>query len=335
MEKNMHYLVTGGAGYIGSHMVKLLLKQGHQVTIVDDLSSGHRDAVLGGEPIVHDFSDRAFLDQLITERNFDGVFHFASKILVGESVSNPAKYYRANSFATLTLLEAMRDHGLNHLVFSSTAAVYGEPQSTPIDEAHPKVPVNPYGASKLMVEMMMSDFQRAHGLNYVALRYFNAAGADAEGLLGERHEPETHLIPLALKAVLGQKPPLKFFGQDYDTPDGTCIRDYIHVEDLCSAHLLAMQYLHDGEQPTAFNLGNGAGYSVQQVIDVAAWVTGKPVPFELVGRWDGAPARLVADASRAKSVLHWAPMHHDLETIIRHAWQWELKMAAQAQESHI
>lgn len=331
----MHYLVTGGAGYIGSHMVKLLFRQGHQVTIVDDLSSGHRDAVLGGELIVHDFSDRAFLDQLITERNFDGVFHFASKILVGESVSNPAKYYRANSFATLTLLEAMRDHGLNHLVFSSTAAVYGEPQSTPIDEAHPKVPVNPYGASKLMVEMMMSDFQRAHGLNYVALRYFNAAGADAEGLLGERHEPETHLIPLALKAVLGQKPPLKLFGQDYDTPDGTCIRDYIHVEDLCSAHLLAMQYLHDGGQPTAFNLGNGAGYSVQQVIDVAARVTGKPVPFELAGRREGDPARLVADATRAKSVLQWAPIYSELEIIIRHAWQWELKMAAQAQENHI
>lgn len=331
----MYYLVTGGAGYIGSHMVKLLLRQGHQINIVDDLSSGHRDAVLGGELIVHDFSDRAFLDQLFTEKKFDGVFHFASKILVGESVSNPAKYYRANSFSTLTLLEAMRDHGLKHLVFSSTAAVYGEPQSTPIDEAHPKVPVNPYGASKLMVEMMMSDFQRAHGLNYVALRYFNAAGADAEGLLGERHEPETHLIPLALKAALGKLPPLKLFGDDYDTPDGTCIRDYIHVEDLCSAHLLAMQYLHDGGQPTAFNLGNGAGYSVQQVIDVAGKVAGNPVPVEHAPRREGDPARLVADATRAKSVLQWAPIYSELETIIRHAWQWELKMAAQAQENHI
>ncbi len=327
----MHYLVTGGAGYIGSHMVKLLLKQGFQVTVVDDLSSGHRDAVLGGELIVHDFADRALLDQLFTERNFDGVFHFASKILVGESVSNPAKYYRANSFATLTLLEAMRDHGLNHLVFSSTAAVYGEPQSIPIDEAHPKVPVNPYGASKLMVEMMMSDFQRAHGLRYVALRYFNAAGADAEGLLGECHEPETHLIPLALKAVLGKLPPLKLFGDDYDTPDGTCIRDYIHVEDLCAAHLLAMQYMKKGGDSAAFNLGNGAGYSVKQVIDTVASVSGKLVPFELAPRREGDPARLVADASRANGVLQWAPIHNDLETIIRHAWQWELKVAAQAQ----
>jgi len=321
----MHYLVTGGAGYIGSHMVKLLREQGHQATIVDDLSSGHRDAVLGGELIVHDFSDRAFLDQLFTERSFDGVFHFASKILVGESVSNPAKYYRANSFSTLTLLEAMRDHSLNHLVFSSTAAVYGEPQSTPIDEAHPKVPVNPYGASKLMVEMMMSDFQRAHGLNYVALRYFNAAGADAEGLLGERHEPETHLIPLALKAVLGQKPPLKLFGQDYDTPDGTCIRDYIHVEDLCAAHLLAMQYMKNGGEATAFNLGNGAGYSVQQVIDVAGKVAGNPVPVEHAPRREGDPARLVADASKVAEVLGWKPQWPDLEMIVRHAWNWECK----------
>ncbi|CAG0957540.1 UDP-glucose 4-epimerase [Methylophilaceae bacterium] len=319
----MHYLVIGGAGYIGSHMVKLLIGEGHGVTIVDDLSSGHADALLGGELIVHDFSDRAFLDRLFSSVKFDGVFHFASQILVGESVTNPAKYYRANTFATLTLLEAMRDHKIDYFVFSSTAAVYGEPEYTPIDENHRKVPVNPYGASKYMVEMMLADFHRAHGLKYVALRYFNAAGADPQSRLGERHEPETHLIPLALKAVLGKKPPLKLFGRDYDTPDGTCIRDYIHVDDLSSAHLLAMQYLYAGGESTAFNLGNGAGYSVQQVIDVVGKVTGRPVPVEYAPRREGDPARLVADASKAKKVLGWQPVLTGLETIVQHAWNWE------------
>jgi UDP-glucose 4-epimerase len=324
MEKNMQYLVIGGAGYIGSHMVKLLVQQGHEVTVVDDLSSGRREAVLGGELIVHDFSDRIFLDQLFSSKKFDGVFHFASQILVGESVTNPAKYYRANTFATLTLLEAMRDHKIDCFVFSSTAAVYGEPEYVPIDENHPKVPVNPYGASKYMVEMMLADFHRAHGLNYVALRYFNAAGADPQARLGECHEPETHLIPLALKAVLGQKPPLKLFGCDYDTPDGTCIRDYIHVDDLSSAHLLAMQYLSAGGESTAFNLGNGSGYSVQEVIDVVGKVTGKPVPVEHAARREGDPARLVADASKAKKVLEWQPVLTSLETIVQHAWNWEI-----------
>ncbi len=320
----MQYLVIGGAGYIGSHMVKLLAQQGHGVTVVDDLSSGRREAVLGGELIVHDFSDRIFLDQLFSSKKFDGVFHFASQILVGESVTNPAKYYRANTFATLTLLEAMRDHKINCFVFSSTAAVYGEPEYVPIDENHPKVPVNPYGASKYMVEMMLADFHRAHGLNYVALRYFNAAGADPQARLGECHEPETHLIPLALKAVKGEKPPLKIFGYDYDTPDGTCIRDYIHVDDLSSAHLLAMQYLHNGGVSTAFNLGNGSGYSVQQVIDIASKVSGKSVPFELAERREGDPAILVADASKAQKILGWQPLINDLQIIVQHAWNWEV-----------
>jgi len=319
------FLVIGGAGYIGSHMVKHLLEHGHQVVVLDDLSSGHADALIGGELIVHDFADRAFLDELFSSRRFDGVFHFASQILVGESVTNPAKYYRANTFATLTLLEAMRDHNLGPFVFSSTAAVYGEPVLIPIDEAHPKVPVNPYGASKYMVEQMLADFDRAHGLKYIALRYFNAAGADPQARMGEQHEPETHLIPLALQAVLGTRPPLKLFGQDYDTPDGTCLRDYIHVDDLASAHLLAMQHLQAGGKSGAFNLGNGAGYSVKEVIDVAAKVTGKPVPVEYAPRRDGDPARLVADATLAKSMLGWNPKYNDLETIIQHAWNWELK----------
>lgn len=319
-----NYLVIGGAGYIGSHMVKHLVAEGHQVVIVDDLSSGHADALIGGELIVHDFADQKFLDELFTQHKFDGVFHFASQILVGESVNNPAKYYRANTFATLTLLEAMRDHGVNRFVFSSTAAVYGEPVYTPIDESHPKVPVNPYGASKYMVEQMLSDFDRAHGLKYVALRYFNAAGADTQSRMGERHEPETHLIPLALQAVLGVRPPLKLFGTDYDTPDGTCLRDYIHVDDLSTAHLLAMEYLMAGKPSAAFNLGNGAGYSVQEVIDMVAKVTGKSVPHEVAPRREGDPARLVADSTRARQVLGWQPRFGDLETIVRHAWQWEL-----------
>ncbi|MDZ4098517.1 MAG: UDP-glucose 4-epimerase GalE [Methylophilaceae bacterium] len=319
----MHYLVIGGAGYIGAHMVKLLIESGHQVTVVDDLSSGHRDALLGADLHVHDFADSDFLKQLFSNQHFDGVFHFASRILVGESITNPAKYYRENTVSTLTLLEAMRDHGIQRLVFSSTAAVYGEPEYVPIDEQHPKVPVNPYGASKYMVEMMMADFYRAYGLQYVALRYFNAAGADPEARLGEQHEPETHLIPLALKAVLGTQPALKLFGTDYDTPDGTCIRDYIHVSDLCSAHLLAMDYLIQGGEPTSLNLGNGTGFSVQEVLNVVAKVTGKTVPVELAPRREGDPARLVADAAKAAELLGWKPAYPSLETIVQHAWNWE------------
>ena len=323
VERVLHFLVIGGAGYIGSHMVKHLLEQGHEVIVVDDLSSGHADALIGGELIVHDFADREFLDKLFTHHKFDGVFHFASQILVGESVTNPTKYYRANTFATLTLLEAMRDHDVNNFIFSSTAAVYGEPEYVPIDEAHPKVPVNPYGASKWMVEQMLADFSRAHGLRSVALRYFNAAGADPQARMGERHEPETHLIPLALQAALGVRPPLKLFGDDYDTPDGTCIRDYIHVDDLASAHLMAMNYLHAGGETTAFNLGNGSGYSVQEVIDTASRVTGKSVPFEKAPRREGDPARLVANSQKAKKILNWQPQFPDLKTIVQHAWNWE------------
>lgn len=319
------FLVIGGAGYIGSHMVKHLLNHNHQVVVLDDLSSGHAEALIGGELVVHDFADRAFLDDLFSTRKFDGVFHFASQILVGESVTNPAKYYRANTFATLILLEAMRDHNVGPFVFSSTAAVYGEPVHIPIDEAHPKVPVNPYGASKYMVEQMLGDFNRAHGLKYIALRYFNAAGADPQSRMGERHDPETHLIPLALQAVLGTRPPLKLFGQDYDTPDGTCLRDYIHVDDLASAHLLAMHYLQSGGESGAFNLGNGAGYSVKEVIGTVSKVTGKEVPVEYAPRRQGDPARLIADASLAKRILNWEPKCPDIENIVQDAWAWELK----------
>jgi UDP-glucose 4-epimerase len=316
-------LVVGGCGYIGSHMVKCLLAAGHEVVVLDDLSSGHRDALLGGDLIVGDCGDPSLLGRLFSGRRFDGVLHFASFIQVGESVSDPAKYYGNNVAKTLALLTAMKDHGIGSLIFSSTAAVFGEPRYVPIDETHPQVPINPYGMSKFMVESMLADFDRAYGLRSVALRYFNAAGADPEARIGERHEPETHLIPLALHAVLGRRPPLKVFGRDYDTPDGTCIRDYIHVDDLADAHLRALEYLWKGGTSAAFNLGNGTGFSVQQVLDAVERVTGRRVPTETAARRAGDPARLVADSTLARNVLGWQPRYGELDTIVRHAWQWE------------
>lgn len=317
------FLVIGGAGYIGSHLVKALIEQQQQVVIVDNLSAGSASAVLGGELIIHDFDDREFLDSLFSKTRFDGVFHFASQIVVSESVKDPGKYYRANTAATLTLLEAMRDHKVGPLVFSSTAAVYGEPLYTPIDEQHPTNPLNPYGRSKLMVEHMLADFASAYGQKYIALRYFNAAGADPQARIGERHDPETHLIPLALQAISGKRPPLQLFGQDYDTPDGTCIRDYIHVDDLASAHILAINHLNNGGESGVFNLGSNHGYSVNEVIQTAAQVTGKTVPLTYAPRRAGDPASLVADAALAKKVLGWQPKYTDLNQIIQHAWAWE------------
>jgi UDP-glucose 4-epimerase len=320
---NSPYLVIGGAGYIGSHLIKTLIEQQRKVVIVDNLSSGKASALLGGELIVHDFSDRAFLDQLFKQTQFAGIFHFASQIVVSESMKNPGKYYRDNTSATLTLLEAMRDHQAGPIVFSSTAAVYGEPQYTPINEQHPLNPVNPYGNSKFMVEKMLADFENAHQQKYIALRYFNAAGADPQSRIGECHEPETHLIPLVLQAILGTRPALQLFGQDYDTPDGTCIRDYIHVDDLASAHILAMDCLNSSGHSGVFNLGNGNGYSVNEVIQTAEKVTGKKVPVTYAPRRQGDPARLVADATLAKKILGWQPKYSDLATIIQHAWDWE------------
>jgi UDP-glucose 4-epimerase len=321
--KKSTFLVIGGAGYIGSHLVKALIEQQQQVVIVDNLSAGSASAVLGGELIIHDFDDREFLDSLFSKTKFDGVFHFASQIVVSESVKDPGKYYRANTAATLTLLEAMRDHKVGPLVFSSTAAVYGEPLYTPINEQHPTNPLNPYGRSKLMVEHMLADFASAYGQKYIALRYFNAAGADPQARIGERHDPETHLIPLALQAISGKRPPLQLFGQDYDTPDGTCIRDYIHVDDLASAHILAINHLNNGGESGVFNLGSNHGYSVNEVIQTAAQVTGKAVPLTYAPRRPGDPATLVADAALAKKVLGWQPKYTDLNQIIQHAWAWE------------
>ena len=316
-------LVIGGCGYIGSHMVKRLLQAGHKVIVLDDLSSGYRDSLLGGDLIIGDCGDQALLKRLFSGHRFDGVLHFASLIQVSESVVDPAKYYECNVAKTLTLLQAMKDHQVGPLIFSSTAAVFGEPIQLPINEEHPRQPVNPYGASKWMVERMLQDFDRAYGLRSVALRYFNAAGADPEARIGERHQPETHLIPLALQAVLGKRPPLKVFGRDYDTVDGTCIRDYIHVDDLADAHWRALEYLWKGGKTTAFNLGNGAGFSVQQVLDTVRDVTGVIVPAEDAPRREGDPARLVADATAAKAQLGWQPLYSQLATIVEHAWAWE------------
>lgn len=317
-------LVIGGAGFIGSHMVKFLGMRGCSVSTLDDLYSGHRDAVLCGEFEQGNFGDRAVLDAVLS-RGIDAVMHFGSFIQVGESVKCPDKYYRNNVSYTLGLLDAMRAHGVNKLIFSSTAATFGEPQYTPIDERHPQQPINPYGRTKLMVEQVLADYDRAYGFKSVSLRYFNAAGADPDGQLGERHDPETHLIPLVLQAASGRGKHISVFGRDYDTPDGTCVRDYVHVQDLCSAHWLALQSLMSGANSDSYNLGNGNGFSVQEVIDTAQKVTGRKIAVVNGPRRDGDPARLVADSRLAREKLGWRPQYGDLATIIEHAWRWEMR----------
>jgi len=321
----LRVLVVGGAGYIGSHMVKHLLRQGCDVVTFDNLSTGYRDAVLGGEFVLGDLADKTALESLFTTHRFDGVMHFASFIQVGESVKEPAKYYENNVTNTLNLLNAMVKHNVKRFIFSSTAAVYGEPQYVPIDEAHPKAPINPYGKTKWMAEQILEDYDRAYGLKSIALRYFNAAGADPDGQLGERHEPETHLIPLVLQAASGHRPHISVFGRDYDTPDGTCIRDYIHVTDLCDAHWLALQKLLNGGDSASYNLGNGNGFSVQEVIDTARKVTGQEIMIKDSYRREGDPARLVANSTSAQKALNWQPARYNLETIIEDAWRWEEK----------
>lgn len=321
----MRVLVVGGAGYIGSHMVKMLLGAGHEVITLDNLSSGHRDAVLGGTFVEGDLADVAFLQGVFAQYQPEAVMHFASFIQVGESVRKPDIYYRNNVTNTLNLLDTMLQFNVKKFIFSSTAAVFGEPDYVPIDEAHPNRPLNPYGRSKWMIEQVLADYDKAFDLRSVCLRYFNAAGADPEGQLGERHDPETHLIPLILQAASGRRDNIHVFGRDYDTPDGTCIRDYIHIVDLCSAHLAALEYLNQGGGSDRFNLGNGAGFSVQEVIDAVQTVSGKTVTVINAARREGDPARLVADAKRAKDMLGWQPVYTDLNTIVAHAWQWELK----------
>ena len=321
----MHILVVGGAGYIGSHMVRYLLDHDHRVTVFDNLSTGHRDAVGSAELIEADLADVPAIEQTLRANSYDGVMHFASFIQVGESVVDPAKYYQNNVTNTQNLMDAMVATHTNHLVFSSTAAIFGDPEYIPIDEAHPKAPINPYGRSKWMVEQMLDDYDRAYGLRSVRLRYFNAAGAHPSGALGERHDPETHLIPLILQAASGQRPGIKIFGRDYATDDGTCVRDYIHICDLAAAHDLALNRLITTGQTACYNLGNGQGFSVQEVVDIAKKVSG--VDFEVTDaeRREGDPATLVADSTRANRELGWKPIFGDLTTIIEHAWQFEQK----------
>ena len=323
----MHVLVVGGAGFIGSHMVKKLGRLGCQVTTLDNLSNGHRDAVLYGEFVLGDLADGELLAQLMQPGRFDAVMHFASFIQVGESVQQPAKYYDNNVVNTVHLLDAMRQAGIGRFVFSSTAATFGQPQYSPIDERHPQQPINPYGRSKLMVEQILEDFDRAYGLKSTCLRYFNAAGADPEVQLGERHNPETHLIPLVLQVASGKKSHISVFGRDYDTPDGTCVRDYVHVSDLCDAHWLSLQSLMNGANSQRYNLGNGKGFTVQEVIETAQRVTGLPITSLDAPRREGDPDRLVADATKAKKILGWQPQFTDLDEIVAHSWAWESRVA--------
>lgn len=320
----MKILVVGGAGFIGSHLVKRLALAGHQPVVLDNLCSGFADAARYGKLVKGDAGDAATVRAVLAQQPCDAVMHFASHIQVGESVTDPAKYYGNNVSATLELLKATREARVSRFIFSSTAAVYGVPSVSPIPESHPLSPINPYGRSKLMVEEMLADFDAAYGLKSAVLRYFNAAGADPDGELGERHEPETHLIPLVLQAAAGRLASLKVFGRDYPTRDGTCVRDYIHVTDLAEAHQLALDHLLECKQSDTFNLGTGKGYTVQEVIDAAAKVTGRAVPVVDMPRREGDPAELVADPTKAMRELCWQPRLSALETLIEHAWQWEL-----------
>lgn len=318
-------LVTGGAGYIGSHAVLALQQAGYEVVILDSLEYGHPELVrdvLQAELVVGSTLDRELLDRLFQTHTIDAVMHFAAYIAVGESVSDPARYYHNNVLGTLTLLQAMQAAGIKKFVFSSTCAVYGVPEFTPLVEDHPFAPISPYASSKLMVENMLLDFERAYNLQSVRFRYFNAAGADPQGRLGEDHAPETHLIPLILLAALGQRESISVFGTDYPTADGTCIRDYIHVSDLATAHVLGLQYLLEGGRSQVFNLGNGNGFSVKEVIETARQVTGKEIKVVYGDRRAGDPPILLGSSAKAQQVLDWQPKYGDLSQIIAHAWQW-------------
>lgn len=321
---NKTFLVVGGAGYIGSHMTLMLHEMGCRVFALDNLSTGFADAVIGAELIQCDIHDSTKLDEVFKEFNIDVVMHFAAHIDVGESVRDPFKYYRNNVVGTQALLERMISNDVKNFIFSSTAAIFGEPEYVPINEVHNKKPINPYGHSKLMVEEMLESYDQAYGLKSICLRYFNAAGADPQTRIGERHDPETHLIPLVLQAASGNRDSISVFGTDYDTEDGTCLRDYIHIVDLCDAHLRATDFLLKENNSHRFNLGNGNGYSVKQVIDIAEQVSGKQIKVKFSDRREGDPAKLVADASLAKKVLKWAPKYSSLEEIVEHAWKWEV-----------
>jgi UDP-glucose 4-epimerase len=324
----MAILVTGGAGYIGSHSVLTLQKAGYEVIVLDNLVYGHQDlveTVLKVKLVVGSTCDRSLLRKIFANHQIDAVMHFAAYAYVGESVTQPAKYYNNNVVGTLTLLEAMLEANIHQFVFSSTCATYGVPDSVPITENQSQNPINPYGATKLMVERILQDFNQAYDFRSVCLRYFNAAGADPEGNLGEDHHPETHLIPLVLQTALGHRESVSIFGTDYDTPDGSCIRDYIHVLDIAQAHILALEYLIDDGATDVFNLGNGSGFSVKEVIETARKITGKEIKVKLSDRRPGDPPSLVGSGAKANKILGWQPAYSNLDDIISHAWQWHQK----------
>ncbi|MFC7441663.1 UDP-glucose 4-epimerase GalE [Laceyella putida] len=318
----MAILVTGGAGYIGSHTVAELLARGEEVVVVDNLRTGHRAAVLGGTFYEGDIGDRAFLDLVFGRHEIEAVIHFAAHSLVGESVHIPLDYYQNNLMASHTLVSAMLAHGVKKIIFSSTAATYGEPKRVPILEDDPTEPTNPYGETKLAMEKMFRWCDQAYGLKSISLRYFNVAGAHPDGLIGEDHQPETHLVPIILQVALGQREHISIFGDDYPTEDGSCVRDYIHVMDLAQAHWLALAHLRNTERSDVFNLGNGKGFSVKEMIEIARKVTGHPIPAQVSPRRAGDPAVLVASSDKAQTVLGWKPQYHQLETIIESAWRW-------------
>lgn len=318
----MKVLVTGGAGYIGSHAVRALRATGHEPIVFDNLSRGHREAVLEATLLEGDLLSQDAIDQVFKSHDIGAVMHFAALAYVGESVGHPDLYYRNNVVGTMNLLDAMHKGRVDKLIFSSTCATYGEPVQVPMDEGHPQNPVNPYGRSKLMVERILGDYQAAFGMHFVTLRYFNAAGCSLDGRTGEDHEPETHLIPRVLMSITGEIPEVTILGTDWETPDGTCVRDYIHVEDLAAAHVLALDYLSQGGTTAAWNLGTGQGHSVREVIACAERVSGQRVPVIEGARRKGDPAQLVASASKVRRELGWEARHQDLETIVASAWRW-------------
>lgn len=321
----MAVLVCGGAGYIGSHINKQLNKEGYETVVFDNLVYGHREAVKWGSFVQGDLQNTGEIEAVFQTYKIEAVFHFAAYAYVGESVENPEKYYYNNVANTLNLLHVMKKYGCTKIIFSSTCATYGEPEKVPITEDMPQRPVNPYGASKLMVERILKDYSKAYGLKFVVLRYFNAAGADPEGELGEGHDPETHLIPLILDAASGRRKEIRVFGTDYDTPDGSCIRDYIHVYDLATAHLLALHYLEQGKESNFFNLGNALGTSVFEVIEAVKRISGKKFTVSVSDRRSGDPARLIGSSEKAQSVLGWKPVYGDIDVIVGHAWNWHDK----------
>ena len=318
----MSVLVCGGAGYIGSHTVSELLDRGEDVVVADNLQKGHKEAVLGGKLMIGDLRDSDFLDKVFSENTIASVIQFAANSLVGESVKDPLKYYNNNVVSTLSLLSKMKQYGVDKIVFSSTAATYGEPQNIPIMETDPTIPTNPYGQTKLAVEKALKWCYEAYDIKYTALRYFNAAGAHISGKIGEDHNPETHLIPIILQAALGQRDSITIFGDDYNTEDGTCVRDYIHVTDLADAHILALDKMRADGKSNIYNLGNGNGFSVKEVVDITRKVTGVDIKAELGERRPGDPAILVASSEKAKKELNWKPKYNDLGTIIETAWKW-------------